>query len=299
MTSKDKDTNLIRIYFLVCEYFEELQYYCERFSNNNNPRFTDQEIMTIYLYSVHNQGHTKIKHIYRFADEYLRGWFPLLGSYQAFNNRLNRLGGVFNRFLEILLENHIPTDCLFDQSLLDSMPIITCSGKRQAKVANELVDKGYCSTKGMYYYGVKLHALGFRRIGTLPHPEQLLVTPASVNDITVYKQVWAMIDNRTFFGDKIYMDNELNQDMMKNLNSLMMTPVKAVKGMADVIKQRIKAADDLYSTAVSRIRQPIESLFNWLIQKTDIQKASLVRSTNGLLVHTFGKLTAAYINLAF
>ena len=299
MTSKDKDTNLIRIYFLICEYYQELQYYCERFSNNNNPKFTDQEIMTIYLYAIYHQGHTKIKQIYRFADEYLRDWFPLLGSYQAFNNRLNRLGGAFNRFVEILLENHVPEDCLFDQSLLDSMPIITCSGKRQRKVAKELTDKGYCSTKGMYYHGVKLHALGFRRIGTLPHPEQLLITPASVNDITVYKQAWAMIDNRTFFGDKIYMDNELNQEMKKNLNSEMMTPVKAVKGMTDVIKQRLKAADDLYSTAVSRIRQPIESLFNWLIQKTDIQKASLVRSTNGLLVHTFGKLTAAFINLAF
>ena len=95
------------------------------------------------------------------------------------------------------------------------------------------------------------------------------------------------------------MDSELNQNMMKSLNSEMMTPVKAVKGMADVIKNRIKAADDLYSTAVSKIRQPIESLFNWLIQKTDIQKASLVRATSGLLVHTFGKLAAAFINLAF
>ena len=299
MIPKDKDCNLIRIYFLICEYYEELQYYCERFSNNNKPKFTDQEIMTIYLYVIHHQGHTNVKQIYRFADEYLRDWFPLLGSYQAFNNRLNRLGGVFNKFVEMLLENYMPEDCLFDQSLLDSMPIITCSGKRQGKVAKELTDKGYCSTKGMYYYGMKMHALGFRRPGTLPHPEQILFTPASVNDISVYKQAWSHIYNRIFFGDKIYMDSELNQNMMKSLNSEMMTPVKAVKGMADVIKNRIKAADDLYSTAVSKIRQPIESLFNWLIQKTDIQKASLVRATSGLLVHTFGKLAAAFINLAF
>ncbi len=299
MISKDKDDKLIRIYFLICEYFEELQYYCERFSNNNNPEFTDQEIMTIYLYVIHHQGHTKIKHIYRFADDYLRLWFPKLGSYQAFSKRLNRLDGAFNRLVELLLRNYIPEDCLFDQSLLDSMPIITCSGKRQAKVAKELTDKGYCSTKSMYYYGVKLHALGFRRLGTLPHPEQILLTPASVNDITVYKQAWAQIENRTFFGDKIYMDKALNQDMIANRNSEMMTPVKAVKGMNDVIKKRLKAADDLYSTAVSKVRQPIEALFGWLIQKTEIQKASLVRSTKGLLVHTFGKLAAAFIKLTF
>ena len=86
--------------------------------------------------------------------------------------------------------------------------------------------------------------------------------------------------------------------MMKKHNSEMLTPIKEVKGMSDEIKQRIKAADDLFSTAVSRIRQPIEALFNWLIEKADIQKASKVRSTKGLLVHAFGRLAAAYITLA-
>ena len=297
MILKDKDDKLVRIYFLVCDYFNELQYYCERFSNNNKPELTDEEIMTIYLYVMQHEGHTKIKHIHRFASEYLRGWFPKLGSYQAFNNRLNRLGGAFNRFVELLLTSGLPDDCILNQSLLDSMPIITCSGKRSAKVAPEVVDKGYCSTKNMYYHGMKLHMLGFRREGKLPHPEQILFTPASINDITVYKQAWASIENRTFFGDKIYMDHDLNQQMIIEQKSEMYTPIKRVKGMSDLIKQRIKAADDLFSTAVSRLRQPIEAIFNWLIEKVDIQKASKVRSTQGLMIHAFGRLSAAFITL--
>ena len=79
----------------------------------------------------------------------------------------------------------------------------------------------------------------------------------------------------------------------------MLTPVKATKGMPEAIKQRNKAADDLFSTAVSKVRQPIEALFNWLIEKTDIQRASKVRSTKGLLVHVFGRIAAAYIFLIF
>jgi len=51
----------------------------------------------------------------------------------------------------------------------------------------------------------------------------------------------------------------------------MYTPVKGIKGVPDIIKQRDKAANDLFSRAVSKIRQPTESLFNWLIQKTDIR----------------------------
>ncbi len=58
--------------------------------------------------------------------------------------------------------------------------------------------------------------------------------------------------------------------------------------MPEVIRQRLKAADDLFSTAVSKVRQPVEAIFNWLIEEIDIQKASKVRSTKGLMVHAFG-----------
>lgn len=298
MISKDKDDKLIRIYFYICDKFEELQFYCERFSNNNKPEFTDQEIMTLYLYIMHHEGHTKVKNIHRFASDYLMSWFPKLGSYQAFNNRLNKLGGAFTKLVEIILEDFQPDDCCLDQSLLDSMPIITCSGKRSSKVAREIADKGFCSTKGIYYYGLKLHLLGFRRIGKLPHPEQILFTPASVNDLTVFKETWSGFENRTFWGDKIYFVNDLNENMLKYQNSEMLSPIKAVKGMEEVIKQRIKAANDLFSTAVSRVRQPIEAIFNWLIEKTDIQRASKVRSTKGLMIHAFGRLATAFITLA-
>ena len=83
--------------------------------------------------------------------------------------------------------------------------------------------------------------------------------------------------------------------MTKEINSAMLTPVKGIKGQPDCIKSFDKAANDLYSKAVSAIRQPIESFFNWINEKTNIQRASNVRSTNGLLVHVFGKLAAAFI----
>jgi hypothetical protein len=98
--------------------------------------------------------------------------------------------------------------------------------------------------------------------GNLPHPEQILFTPTSVNDITVYKQAWSTIENRTFFRDKINIEHKLNHLMILKQNSELYTPVKAVKGIPDTTKKRLKAEDDFFSTAVSRIRQPIESIFN-------------------------------------
>jgi len=300
MISKAKSTKLVEIFFYVSDAYEkELKFSCERFSNNSCPEFTDQEIMTVYLFCISQEQRTKIKQIYNFANDYLRSWFPKLPSYAAFNNRINRLSEAFRLLTASLLQTHQPLDCFTQESLLDSLPVITCSGKRVGKVAPELTEKGYCSTKSMYYFGLKLHALAFRRENQLPFPEQLLITAASENDLNVFRNAWSTIDNRTFFGDKIYHDHDFFERLYVTRNAVMMTPVKAIKGQSEWEKQQDRAANDLFSKAVSKVRQPIEGWFNWLIEKTDFQRASKVRSAKGLLVHVFGKLAAAFIYLIF
>ena len=300
MINQPKALKLIKIYSIICDRFEkDLKYTCEGFSNNYKKDLTDQEIMTIYLFAVQEEQRFSVKQIHKFACDYLLDWFPRLGSYAGFSNRLNQLSEAFRRFSTSLFEDFLPSDCFTDQSLLDSMPIITCSGKRNGKVAKDLIDKGYCSTKSLYYYGVKLHALAFRRLNRIPFPEEIQITPASMNDLTVFKEAWSEKINRNFFGDKIYINEDFFSELEQEKKSIMMTPIKGIKGQCQQIKNWDKAANDLFSTAVSRVRQPIESLFNWLIVKTDIQRASKVRSSKGLLIHLFGKIAAAFISLIF
>ena len=300
MISKVKELKLISIYLYICDIYDsKLSIACQRFSNNNQPDFSDQEVLTIYLYVMNIEQRLKIKQIHDFANEHLRSWFPLLPTYEAFIMRINRLSEAFKILASMLLSYYRPKDCDLNTSLMDSLPIITCSGKRQPSVAKEITDKGYCSTKSMYYNGLKLHALAFHRPNHLPFPEGIVITPASENDLNVHKQYWCEILNRNFYGDKIYCDTELLERMENCYNSRILTPVKAIKGQSDILMQRDKAANDLYSKAVSSIRQPIESLFNWIIEKTDIQRASKVRSTKGLLVHVFCKIAAAFIFLIF
>ena len=79
----------------------------------------------------------------------------------------------------------------------------------------------------------------------------------------------------------------------------MFTPVKAIKGQCEELKQRDKAFNALFSTAVSKVGQPIGAFFNWLNEKTNIQRAMKVISINGLLVHIYGKLAIAFLYLIF
>ena len=288
------------MYLYICKlHNEELKYPSQRYTNNDNPEFTGQKIMTIYLFSVQQEQRFSISRIYDFADQYLRLWFPALPTYQAFSNRLNRLSEAFKAVAAHSFSAFTPSECELDICLLDSMPIIICSGKRKAKVATEITDKGYCSTKSLYCCGLKLHALAFSRSKQLPFPEQVVITPASENDLNVFKQDRSNVPNRTFFGDKIYNDIDFFKNLAINANGTMLTSVKGIKGQLEVIKQGDKAANDLFSTAVSTIRQSIESLFNCLIVKTDIQRASKARFTRESLVHVFGEIAAAFISLVF
>ena len=294
------EANLIALYSFVCErYDQELQYCCQRFSNNNRPLFTDQEAITIYLYTVHYEKRFRITDIHDFARRYMRSWFPLLPSYQAFNSRMNRLATVFQKLTAILLEAHIPSHCSSEQVLTDSLPVITCSGKRAGKVATAITSKGYCSAKGIYYHGLKIHLSGLRRAGTLPFPTQLTVSGAADNDLAVFKEEDSSYSDCCFYGDKAYCDKPYFRDLHDHQGVAMMTPLKAVKGEGRWSRQFNRAADDVFSRAVSSVRQPVESLFNWLLEHTDIQRASKVRSTAGLITHVFGKIAAAFTSLIF
>lgn len=82
-------------------------------------------------------------------------------NYQNFNSRINRLAPAFLLMTPLLLERFsIPADTI-EVFLGDSIHIITCSHKRKAKVARN----GYCATKKLHYYGVKLHSLNLRNTG--------------------------------------------------------------------------------------------------------------------------------------
>lgn len=129
-----------------------------------------------------------------------------------------------------------------------------------------------------------------RRSGRLPLPDYIGITPASAADINTLKEIADDLHGISIYADKAYVSTALKQLLQEQGTSLN-TPVKRKKG------QMLNFMDEIFSADVSRVRQPIESLFNWINEKTGIQNASKVRSTKGLLVHAFGKLTDTMLML--
>lgn len=292
-----KEEKLIWLYLYICEAHDTvLCLHCQRLSNNFEPEFSDAELITTYLFTIIEEKRFEIKSIHRFIQQYWLSWFPKLPSYTKYAYRLNRMAEVFPALIEGVLQN-IPKDMIYtDISLVDSFPIIVASPKRcsKARTASDICDKTLSASKGHWYYGSKLHVVAWKRYKTIPIPEYIGLTTASEHDVRAFKRISRKIKNRQLFGDKAYGDKELKEVLENKNNAMMNAANKMVRGQA------FEYSDDkLHATLISKARQPLESLFNWLIEKTGIQKASKVRSTTGLQVHVFGKMAAAVFMLAF
>ena len=91
----DWQSQLISLYLFICnEYSRELQFYCERTSNNVAFRITDEEIITLYLFSLMSHQN-RLSEIHTYASRHLNDWFPTLPSYVAFVQRLNQIQDIF------------------------------------------------------------------------------------------------------------------------------------------------------------------------------------------------------------
>ncbi|PJJ09103.1 hypothetical protein CLU83_2427 [Flavobacterium sp. 1] len=68
MINQTKALKLVHIYLTICDRFKkDLKYTCERFSNNDKPDLTDEEIMTIYLFAIEEEQRFTVKQIHKFA----------------------------------------------------------------------------------------------------------------------------------------------------------------------------------------------------------------------------------------
>ena len=65
MIPKVKELKLISIYLYICDIYDsKLRSACDRFSNNNHPDFTDQEVITSYLFAMNVKQRLKIRQIH-------------------------------------------------------------------------------------------------------------------------------------------------------------------------------------------------------------------------------------------
>ena len=285
---------LIELYLFVCHVHDTSDATCfQRLSNNRVPLFTDQELITIWFFA-HLEGCFEKKKMYSLILKYWREWFPHLPSYQTFVLRLNRLEPTFQTFGAVLSAALATHRTLEFDHLVDSLPVMLArhGHSYRARVGREVADSGFCAAKKTRFHGVRLHCLAQRRTGRLPLPAQVWLCGASHHDSKAFIEQRPEIATTELFGDLAYPTPQIISHL-KEQHTRLIAPRKKPKGI------ELTEDEKYYNRLVRRIRQPIESLFNWIEEKTQIQRASKVRSTDALMIHCWGKLAVAFFLLVF
>ena len=287
----DWERSLITLYLHICNAYEEnLWTVCQRFSNGGYKRFSDEEVMTLYILGT-LMGLKTMKHIHHYARRHLLSYFPCLPCYAGFVHRVKRLGDGFKALVAWLPSQQISSH---DERfyLIDSFPIALAKQNHAytAKVAGEVAGKSFNATKKMYYYGVKAHVVARKNQACLPDIELFIVDMASRQDGPIFDEcLRPHMGNNLAFADQAYRrPDEKRVEMTQELK--VFTPIQKQRG-----QKELPSENKRFSKAVSKIRQPIEALLSWIHRITGIEDASLVRSTQGLIAHIFGKLAAAMI----
>ncbi len=250
------------LYLFVCRRWTAgLHATQKRQSNNSNPDFTDEEVLTIYLFGLIRNRET-IKEIHEYAEDHFPKWFPDLPSYVpsygGYVQRPGRLSAAFAPLTEAAIAEVNGEEVIETLRVADSFPVMMAKEKRssRAKVAPQIADKGYCSSKCVSYHGVKLHVVAQKRPGTMPLPDRIGLTPGSKNDLAALRQALPAIEGGALYGDKAYVDGSLRERLSEQQNLRLLTPPKKSKGQTC-----LSAADKLLSEAISRVRQPIATAY--------------------------------------
>lgn len=125
----DKSTQLNRLYFFICDNKDSaLWTVCQRFSPNNCPAFSNQELITAYLFALQEGFYRFEKSADAFIHNYWKDWFPRLPSYPSFITRLNHLVDYWPALVGHLIGLEGSLGRLSQELVMDSCPIIVCQG---------------------------------------------------------------------------------------------------------------------------------------------------------------------------
>lgn len=294
----DWQSQLIEVYLTASDFISQLDPYTFfKVSPNFNHSFTDAEVITVYIFGI-MENLRNVKAIHSYFKKHLNDWFPDLPEYEGFLARINSLSNILPGLTEYILRDE---KFQVDKSepnyfaIVDSLPIVLAKGYRAHKcnTAKVYAAIGYCSSKDLYYHGVKLHILAENRQGTLPSPLILKMTASNIHDFTAMKNHFFDFKSSKILGDKAYFDKTTKKKLLEHGIELH-TPIKLSRS-----KKVLDENEKLYSKVISSFRQSIEIFFNWLIESSGIQTASKVRSTKGLFVHVFGRFSACLFKYKF
>jgi hypothetical protein len=169
-----------------------------------------------------------------------------------------------------------------DTFIIDSMPLEICKNARasRSKICREIdyaqPSKGYCAAQNTYYFGYKIHG-----ICSLSGVFQSIdITPASVHDIHLLKDIKISFSKCSILGDLGYLSAEIQLNLFETAQINLQTPMR--KNQEDYVEQPY---------VFKKGRKRIETLFSQMCDQFRIRE-NFAKSFIGFKTRILSKITA-------
>lgn len=289
----------IAVYCVVSDFIENMGGQRRiRLSNNNNPEFTDAEVMCIEIVGQLAKRHSQ-NAWYRYTRKNYLYLFPHLCSRSRYVRRvfqLDRMTSFLQQNLCALLAASYSVELI-----VDSFPIELCNMQRLKNSSQPFelagANFGYCAAKKLNYYGLKCHLVSDLR----GIPIFICLTSASMSDLHAFEfvveqmsQLHLLKGQTLYIGDKGYVGQDFQRKIQEcygvTLLSMEREYHKSLYGESPLneflkpIRKVIETTIDLFSVelhAGTTKRRSLKGLVSSLITK--LASFNLANFLNDLL----------------
>jgi hypothetical protein len=216
-----------------------------RRSNNDNPDFTDAEVITIALMQGYFRTDT-LKRTYQLVSKNAPEAFPGRAGYKQWVRRLNKLTDLVGRLARAAALQAMATN-LRRLYVVDSLPIPLCQPVRHGRVRLLSEDGAYFgrSAKG-WFFGFQIHALVHQPTGVVV---TAMLLPGNWDDRRAVRALALSTGGGVLLGDQGYSGGETFDWLYEEAQALRVM-------LSDEDKEGL--------SAISQVRQRIDSSFSSL-----------------------------------
>ncbi len=258
-----------------------------RRSNNNNPEFTDAEVITIVLVGQ-LAGENSQRAWYRYVRKNYIKLFPSLCSRTRFTRREAKLHHLICYFQQNLCYLLSASDSR--EFLVDSFPLEICNIQRLASSSQPFeyagANFGYCAAKKRRYYGFKCHIVTDLR-GV---PIFITLTNAAASDLHSFESVVEQMISlgiikreKIYIGDKGYVGQDFGNYIFRTYG------VKLVSMQREYKKKEY--GPSALNQLLQKTRKIIETTINLFSVEINAGRTKR-RTIKGLITSIMSKLAA-------
>ena len=255
--------NFIQNYEIILKHLQSLNISLDSFQQIRKPKLGNLELIAMNITAEYMGIHSELQLFRDIKNTDLEG----LIERSVYNRRKRNL---FRQLEQVRCALSKDFNEFEDVYVIDSMPLEICKNARasRSKICRDvdyaIPSKGYCASQKSYYFGYKLH--GICSISGVI--QSIDITPASVHDIHMLKDVKLTYSKCTLLGDRGYLSADIQMNLFESVQIKLETPMR---------KNQQNYVDQPY--VFKKGRKRIETLFSQMCDQFRIRSNS--RSIEG------------------